>query len=646
MSLLDWIEVEERVGLLWHRMVGEKATYADWPEAAITLAEVRPMLAVFFRGLGGAAAVELAATSHRDSGHRLTWRQRLGMDAERMSPATLGETVLRLPERIAFFPERGLNRDLYLWLAAFFSRAAAGAEESDPLRRDIAALRAAVTATGHVLADLPGLRGRYRALAAAIAAQRPDRGLPPVEARLEAVISGLLTGAPPGGEAGDLYRLVVQPRLSLAGLSAPPAYRPYLPVPLWGEVLATPAVARPTDDAADDDDDATAAADRREDERSRTAGRAAMDQADRDDPLILNRFEKLLSLAEMVNVNRGKEDDDEEDARKAADDLDRITVSAHSRKAATRLRLDLDLPPDVQAGGALRGSHLYPEWDYRKGVLLADHCRVETSPAAEEGDDWAPDDAARRLIRRVRRQFEALRPRPQTFRRQADGDDLDLDALVRARADLAASGAVSDRLYTQTRTAARDLSVAVLVDVSLSTDAWIDDRRVLDVEKEALSVFLSGLAACGDENAVFTFTSRRRDWVRVQTIKDFEEPFGPRVLRRIAALKPGYYTRIGAAVRHAAKQLENRPHRHRLLLLLTDGKPNDVDHYEGRFGIEDTRRAILDARRQGLTVFGITIDRKAQDYFPALFGRGHYAIVGDLGRLSRALPRLYQSLSG
>jgi nitric oxide reductase NorD protein len=185
----------------------------------------------------------------------------------------------------------------------------------------------------------------------------------------------------------------------------------------------------------------------------------------------------------------------------------------------------------------------------------------------------------------------------------------------------------------------------VLVDVARSTDAWIDDRRVLDVEKETLSVFLSGLNACGDENAVYTFTSRKRDFVRVQTVKDFDEGFGPQVLRRIAALRPGYYTRIGAAVRHVAAQLEKRPHRNRLLLVLTDGKPNDVDHYEGRFGIEDTRKAILEARRKGLSVFGVTIDKKAQDYFPALFGRGRYAIVGDISRLSRALPRIYQSLS-
>lgn len=641
--MLHLLEFEEHVGWAWHRLVGDKATYADHADAAVLLADVRPMLAVLFRGLGGGRAIELAATSAQDSNHRLSFRQRLGMAAERMQPATLGDAALRLPPRIAVLPEARLNKDLYVWLAAFFAVAAPAETDTDPLRRDLRALRAAHLTTQRALKAFPGLRARHHALAEALAAQRPNRRLPPDEAQVEGVVRALLSGALPDETVAPMWKAVVT-GLGIEDFSTLPLrYRPFLPVPLWGEVTGAAAVLRP--DAGEDDDEEPQASQGPEDQKKRKASRKSLDQADRDDPLILNRFEKILSLAEMVNVNRGKDDDEDDNARKAADDLDEIAVSPHSKKSATKVRLDLDLPPDIAAGEALRGSFTYPEWDYRKGALLPDHCRVETSVASEEGEDWEPDEAARRLIKRVRRQFEALRPRQVTFRRQADGDELDLEALVRAQTDLQATGEICDRVYLKTRSFARDLSVGVLMDVSLSTDAWIENRRVLDVEKEALSVFLSGLAACGDENAVFTFTSRRRDWVRVQTVKGFDEAFGPKVLRRIAALRPGYYTRIGAAVRHATTELEKRPHRHRLLLILTDGKPNDVDHYEGRFGIEDTRRAVLEARRKGLTVFGVTIDRRAQDYFPALFGRGHYAIVGDLARLSRALPRIYQSLS-
>lgn len=640
MGLLDFLEPEEQVGMLWHRLVGDRATYPDHPEAAVTLADVRPMLAVMFRTLGGGRHVEVGAVAAQDSGHRLTLRQRLGMAAERLPQSSLTETTLKLPERLALFPDARLNRDLYLWLTAFFSVAEPAEADEDPLRADIKVLTAAHRGTAAALAAYPGLRARHRELTHVLAALRPKRPLRGEEVAVEAVVHALLTGRAPDDQ--PLYAIVTSGQ-GFETVTAPRGYRPFLPVPLWGQVYPGVTQARTLDDAVETPSGGGSS---EEEGPKRNAKRRDLDQGNRKDPLILNRFEKILSLADMVNVNRAQDDEDEDAARKAADQMEEITLGQTSRKASTRLRLDLDLPPEAATGEALVGAKTYPEWDYRKQALLPDRCRVHAEIASEEGADWEPDADTQRLIARVRRQFEALRPRQMTFRRQPDGDELDLESLVRARCDLAATGEGGDQVYQQTRKVARDLSVAVLVDVSLSTDAWIDGRRVLDVEKEALSVLLSGLAACGDENAVFTFTSRRADWVRVQTVKDFDEPFGPRVLRRIAALRPGFYTRIGAAVRHATAQMADRPHRHRLLLVLTDGKPNDIDHYESRFGIEDTRRAILEARRKGLTVFGVTIDHTAQDYFPALFGRGGYAIVGSLARLSTALPRIYQSLSG
>ena len=152
------------------------------------------------------------------------------------------------------------------------------------------------------------------------------------------------------------------------------------------------------------------------------------------------------------------------------------------------------------------------------------------------------------------------------------------------------------------------------------------------------------LAAVGDDHAIYAFTSRKRDFVRLDTVKAFDERLGGAVMRRISALKPGYYTRIGPAVRHVTRELIGRPNRHRLLLVLTDGKPNDIDHYEGRYGIEDTRVAVREARRAGVAVFGVTVDRQAQDYFPHIFGRGSYHIVAHAATLSSALPKIYRQL--
>ena len=109
-------------------------------------------------------------------------------------------------------------------------------------------------------------------------------------------------------------------------------------------------------------------------------------------------------------------------------------------------------------------------------------------------------------------------------------------------------------------------------------------------------------------------------------------------------LQPGAYTRIGAAIRHVTRLLDTRPECHRLLLLLSDGKPNDVDHYEGRYAVEDSRQAVQEARRRRLAVFAVTVDRRAESYIPRIFGRRGYATVSHLGRLPEALPAIYRQL--
>ncbi|CUW41080.1 NorD protein required for nitric oxide reductase (Nor) activity [Magnetospirillum sp. XM-1] len=628
MSWLSLLELEERVGEVWHRWVGEKASWPTFPEAAVTLDSMRPRLAVLFRGLGGDKALAIAAAQSRQSGHRLSLKQRLGMESERLTLASRDQSTLSLPPRIALFASEDLNRDLYVWLAAWFALLEPARLPDDAFAADLARLAAAARTTRAVLAHFPGLRGRYKALAAGLLAVRPLRRLSGAEAAMEQGVLSLL--ADPGAEP------TLPPK-------APAGYRPFLPVPLWGESVAGGLGAAAPEDA--EPEPGGGGSEEGEDTVRRRAERRDTDQAERKDPLILNRFEKILAMADMVNVNRGADDTDEEEAKKAADDMDVITLSKNARRAATKLKFDLDLPPSATDTTRLTGEFLLPEWDWRANAYHPDHCSVLVGRAAEEGDDWTPDEAAKRRIRMVKRQFEALRTRPMLLRAQADGQDLDTDAVVRSRSDLAAGGIGSDRVWTRHSAQDRDLAVMVLVDASLSTDAWVDNRRVLDVEKEALAVFGHGLAACGDPFAVAAFTSRKRQWVKVDTLKDFDEDFSPTVMRRIGAVRPGYYTRIGAALRYGVKRLEERPERRRLLLVLSDGKPNDVDHYEGRYGLEDTRKAVLEARAKGLTVFGVTVDSKAQAYFPHLFGRGHYAIIGNLAHLSAALPRIYRQLA-
>lgn len=644
----EFWELEEQVGRYWHRLIGEADSYPYHHGAVVTLGSVRAAISVFFRGLGGAPGITLAAGMPQSSGHRLRLRQRLGFDQECLPQAECNAERLLLPASIAYFPSAALNRRLYFWLAAFFALAEKPAHPypADLLQADLTFLHRVYWTSLSVCRDFPGLATSYQGLCESLRTLRPRRVLPEQEQAVEAVVLVLLKGKHTSALGEKFLAAVMQREPDFSCWQATERYRTFLPVPLWGEIGANQRVQDcmpvPSEQIEHSDSNSQDNADA----RKKKARRGKYEQCERDDPLLLNRFEKLMSWAEMVNVNRAVQDEEEDAAKKVADSMEELALSPHQRRAATKLKFDLDLAPEDVNSSVLNGEFTYPEWDYRCKRYYDDHCRVISQVAAEEGELWEPDLQAMRRLRRIRRQFEALRPRREILRRQLDGAEPDMDALVRAHCDLVANGNGSDQVYLTTRQQARDLAVAILMDVSLSTDSWVDNRRVLNVEKEALATLAAGLATCGDTFAIYTFTSRKRDFVRVATVKNFSDAFSNQVLRRIAALRPGYYTRMGPALRHVQRQLMQRPERYRLLLLLSDGKPNDLDHYEGRYGIEDTRQAIIEARRAGMAVFGITIDRKAQDYFPYLFGRGGHAIVSHLDRLTKVLPVIYRQLVG
>ncbi|MBN9451199.1 MAG: VWA domain-containing protein [Bosea sp.] len=629
--MLDFLELEETVGRFWHRLVGDTASLPHHPQAAVTLAAMSSTLAVCFRGFGGEPGIRIVPARERTTGHRLNLRQRVGLGEERLTQAMRTPDSLQLPTQIALFPETGLNRDLYIWLAACMAAMPARPiTETDPLQRDLALISAAQRLVARVLAAFPGLAPVYRQLAEALLATRRREGLPATEARVEALIGALLKGKP--------LHITAEDRLD----RAPAGYLPALGVPLW-PLASTAAPAR----TRRRDEDQPPPASTRADEQTKTYAASREETAEdwrERSPFALNRFETILAMSEMIAVDRPS-DDSEEHEPEAADELDDMVLSERKGRPASRFRFDLDLPPEAMDETALAGALTYPEWDFRSASYRDDHCRVLAAMAQQELVPPVQDAATRALVRQVRRQFEALRPLREPQRGQIDGPDLDLDAVVRRQADLAAGGPGSDRIHLASRPQAHDLAVTTLMDVSLSTDSWFDDLRVLDVEKQALTVFAHGLAACGDRHEILTFTSRRRDWVRIETVKRFDEAMGPAVEARIAALKPGYYTRIGTAIRHATAGLKARPDRRKLLLVLTDGKPNDIDHYEGRFAMEDTRMAVIEARRAGICVFAVTVDRESRAYIPHLFGRNGHAVVSRLDRLPAALPAIYRALA-
>ncbi len=638
-------EPEETVGSLWHAFLerDQDASRGD----GVGLDEMSGRLAILFRGLGGSGAVEVKPALPPSRQPRRTRGEGASGVRSPVSQAAFDGETLRLPPRIDWSPRRAVNEGFYLWMAACCALSPPPESPSDdPLRADIRRLRRAARLTAVTLEACPGLTALHRELAAACLAMRPPAArLPSREAAMEAVVRSLLDPSrPPDGPLAQHYAaLVGDDAAPLDALSAPRGYRGFLAPPLWPERSAPPPRQAPSGQDGPQEEEGAALAEKPGRFRGR---RRRADQAERKDSLILHRFESILSWAELLNLNRRVEDDDVEAAKKAADDHDHLSLTRNAGAAKTRLKLHLDLAPEDVDHERLSGAELYPEWDHRRGGYWPEHCRVLTSRLEAAGPASASmtGAAARRRIRAVKRQFEALRPRRVILPRQTEGDDLDIDAAVRARVDFRSSGEISDRVYRATRTAARDLSVAILFDSSRSTESVVGTRSVIEVAREALIAFAWGLEACGDDAAIYAFSSLKRDRVYVQSCKAFDEAMGEEVEARIGALRPRFYTRLGAAVRHVSKQLQSRSRSRRLLLILTDGKPNDLDHYEGRYGVEDSRKAIQEARRLGQSVFAVTIDSKSRDLFGRIFGPGGFAVVARPDGLAAALPRLYRHL--
>ena len=246
----------------------------------------------------------------------------------------------------------------------------------------------------------------------------------------------------------------------------------------------------------------------------------------------------------------------------------------------------------------------------------------------------------------MRRQFAPLHPRRVLLSRQLDGADLDLDAAVTSQADLRAGVTGSDRVWQASRATARDLGVAILMDCSRSTEVAVGETSVIDIAREALAALAAGIDSAGDRLGLWGFSSLRRDRV-------FLHPRRSASTSRCRPRSPAASAASGPATTPASAPPSATSRRcwpreaaaRRLLLVLTDGKPNDLDHYEGVHGIEDSRMAVREARALGQSVHGVVVDADGQDWFARIFGRGGFTLLPNPARLPRALPEIYQTLT-
>lgn len=289
-----------------------------------------------------------------------------------------------------------------------------------------------------------------------------------------------------------------------------------------------------------------------------------------------------------------------------------------------------------------QGAFLYDEWDFRRQAYRKNWCVLREMPAHPIYDDF-PENTLQRyanLVGDIKKHFEALRGEDKILKAQPTGDNIDLDALVTAHTDMQTGVEMTDRLYTHRRKQERNLAVIFMVDVSGSTKGWINDA-----ERESLILLCQALEILGDQYAIYGFSGMTRNRCDVYKIKTFAQNYDKDVRARISGLRPQDYTRMGVTIRHLTGILNRVEAKTRILITLSDGKPDDYDGYRGDYGIEDTRQALLEARHTGVHPFCITIDTEAGDYLPYMYGHASFVVVDQVRKLPLKVADIYRRLT-
>ncbi|MBW1780038.1 MAG: hypothetical protein JRL30_04805 [Deltaproteobacteria bacterium] len=288
------------------------------------------------------------------------------------------------------------------------------------------------------------------------------------------------------------------------------------------------------------------------------------------------------------------------------------------------------------------GIHLYDEWDYRRQGYRKRWAMLRETEASEGGTAFSDEvfTRYRGMIQRIKRHFERIRVARSFLRRQREGDNVDLDAAIEAFADKRAGVHPSDRLFVRLRRNKRDIATAFLIDLSGSTSGWINE-----MERTSLLILCEALEVIKDRFAVYGFSGRTRKRCELFRIKGFDEMYADRVKRRIANLRALDYTRLGPPIRHVTRLLRDTEAHTRLLITLSDGKPDDYDGYKGDYGIEDTRQALIEARKLGIHPFCITIDKAEHRYLSHMYGPVNYVFIDNISKLPIKVPEIYRNLT-
>ena len=374
-----------------------------------------------------------------------------------------------------------------------------------------------------------------------------------------------------------------------------------------------------------------------------------IDQKQQDDAVLQHQFEKVETAEEFGGNFKDFDGEDELDEHSnALEDINmkytvRVDDTAHSVYQADFIE-NTTISESAESDSS--GYFIpYDEWDYSKRRYKEDFCKVYPKSILKTDVDYYKKTIRENnsTLTGLRKMLSSVNNKYQQQRRQRQGEEFDLDALTDLFVDVKSKQTPTEKIYLSKRKKEKDISILLLLDTSLSSDGYANGNRVIDVEKQVSILFGEILDEYNIDFSIDCFYSKTRNHSTYITIKDFDEDWN-RAKFKVGAVEPSGYTRIGAALRHSGALLDKRNTKNKWVILISDGKPNDYDKYEGKYGINDIKQALRELNERNINSYALAIEAQAKYYLPQMFGQNHYQILTTPVELLKYLVQLYEKI--
>ncbi|MCO5249633.1 MAG: VWA domain-containing protein [Chitinophagales bacterium] len=374
-----------------------------------------------------------------------------------------------------------------------------------------------------------------------------------------------------------------------------------------------------------------------------------IDKKQQEDYVLMHSFEKIETAEEFNGNWRDFDGQDElEEHQNALEEMRmrytvRVDDPVHSVYQA-----DFVENTSVAESAEIddKGFHLkYDEWNFKTRKYLADYCKVYPLSIQKTNPGYYQKTIQKYkvILTGLRKMLANVNNRMQQQRKQIYGESFDLDALTDLYTDIHSGRTPDERVYLSPRKKEKDISILLLLDLSLSSDSYAAGNRILDVEKEVSILFGEILDEMNIEFSIDGFYSKTRNYTTYITLKDFQENWS-KAKNKIGAVEPSGYTRIGPALRHAGQRIHQSDAKNKWIILLSDGKPNDYDKYEGQHGIQDIKQALRELNQKDINTYALAIESQAKYYLPQMFGHNHYEILNTPEALIHSMTKLYSKI--